>query len=102
MSPLVGPIVLYSFFYPAPYRPQVATRQPVAVIDLDASPMSRGLGRNTLAVPALDVGGLGSSFAAARASLERAKVEAIMVIQPDFQREILRGRQGEVALFGNG
>jgi ABC-2 type transport system permease protein len=102
MSALVGAIVLYSFFYPAPYRRQVATRQPVAVIDLDASPMSRGLVRNTLAVQALDVVELGSSFAAARASLERAKVEAIMVIQPDFQREILRGRQGEVALFGNG
>jgi ABC-2 type transport system permease protein len=101
-SALVGAIVLYSFFYPAPYRPQVATRQPVAVIDLDRSPMSRGLVRNTLAVQALDVVELGSSFTAARTSLERARVEAIMVIQPDFQRDILRGRQGEVALFGNG
>jgi len=101
-SALVGAIVLYSFFYPAPYRPQVATRQPVAVVDLDASPMSRGLVRNTLAVRALDVVELGGSFAEARAGLERARVEAIMVIQPEFQRDILRGRQGHVALFGNG
>ena len=101
-SALVGAIVLSSFFYPAPYSPQVATHQPVAVVDLDMSPMSRGLVRNALAVQALDVVELGGSLGAARASLERADVEAIMVIQPDFQRDILRGRQGEVALFGNG
>ncbi len=101
-SVLVGAIVLYSFFYPAPYGPQVAAGLPVAVVDLDSSPMSRGLIRNTLAVRALEVVELGSSFTAARASLERGHVEAIMVIQPDFQRDILRGRQGEVALYGNG
>ena len=101
-SVLVGAIILYSFFYPAPYRSQVATHLPVAVVDLDLSPMSRGLVRNTLAVRALDVVELGNSFSAARASLEDAKVQAIMVIQPDFQRDILRGRQGQVALFGNG
>ena len=101
-SVLVGAIILYSFFYPAPYRSQVASHLPVAVVDLDLSPMSRGLVRNTLAVRALDVVELGNSFSAARASLEDAKVQAIMVIQPDFQRDILRGRQGQVALFGNG
>ena len=100
-SVLVGAVVLYSFFYPAPYRPQVASRLPVAVVDQDLSPMSRSIVRNTLAVRALDVE-LGNSFTAARTSLERGKVEAIMVIQPDFQREILRGHQGQVALFGNG
>ena len=101
-SVLVGAIILYSFFYPAPYRSQVASHLPVAVVDLDLSPMSRGLVRNTLAVRALDVVELGNSFSAAQASLEDAKVQAIMVIQPDFQRDILRGRQGQVALFGNG
>ena len=101
-SVLVGAIILYSFFYPAPYRSQVASHLPVAVVDLDLSPMSRGLVRNTLAVRALDVVELGNSFSAARASLENARVQAIMVIQPDFQRDILRGRQGQVALFGNG
>ena len=101
-SVLVGAIVLYSFFYPAPYRPQVASHLPVAVVDLDLSSMSRSLVRNTLAVRALDVVEVGNSFSSARASLERARVEAIMVIQPDFQRDILRGRQGQVALFGNG
>jgi ABC-2 type transport system permease protein len=101
-SALIGAVVLYSFFYPAPYSSQLAIRQPVAVVDLDRSPMSRALIRNTLAVQALEVKELGSSFAVARASLERADVQAIMEIQPDFQRDILRGRQGEVALFGNG
>jgi ABC-2 type transport system permease protein len=75
---------------------------PVAVIDLDLSPMSRELVRNALAVRALDVVELGGNFPRARADLERAKVQAIMVIQPDFQRDILRGRQGQVALYGNG
>ena len=43
-SVLVGAIILYSFFYPAPYRSQVASHLPVAVVDLDLSPMSRSLG----------------------------------------------------------
>jgi len=99
---LIGAVVLYSFFYPAPYRPQVAARLPVAVVDLDVSPMSRSLVRNTLAVRALNVVELAPSVAAARASLEHAKVQAILVIQPEFEHDILRGQQGQVALFGNG
>lgn len=101
-SVLIGAVILYSFFYPAPYRRQVAEHLPVAVIDQDLSPMSRSLIRNTLAVRALDVIEVGNSFTGARADLERARVQAIMVIQPELQRDILRGRQGQVALFGNG
>lgn len=67
-SALIGAVVLYSFFYPAPYSSQLAIRQPVAVVDLDRSPMSRALIRNTLAVQALEVKELGGSFAVARAN----------------------------------
>ena len=77
---LIGAVLLYSFFYPAPYRRQVPARLPVAVVDLDLSPMSRELVRSTLAVRAVNVVELGTSFAAARASLEQAKVQAILVI----------------------
>ena len=42
---LVGAIFLYSFFYPIPYLPEVLHEVPVAVVDLDHTPLSRQLVR---------------------------------------------------------
>lgn len=102
VTAIIGAVVLYSFFYPTPYAREVASRLPVAVVDLDQSPMSRNLVRKTLGVRALDVVASERSVPAARASVERGRTQGIMVIPADFERDILRGGQGEVALFANG
>ena len=46
VATLIAAVVLYSFYYPAAYRHQVATRLPTIAVDLDHSPMSRALLRS--------------------------------------------------------
>ena len=99
---LVGAALLYSLFYPAPYRRGAATGLPVVAADLDRSPMSRDLVRRLLAVHAVRFAEGVVSVREAEARVKDGKADAAVVILPDFEREILRGRQGRVALFGNG
>ena len=40
---MIGAVVLYSFFYPAAYRHQVASNLPIVVVDHDHSSTSREL-----------------------------------------------------------
>jgi ABC-2 type transport system permease protein len=101
-STMIGAVVLYSFYYPAPYRREVASRLPVVAVDLDRSAMSRGLVRRLLAVRAVRLAETVSSVRAAQARVTDGDADAAVVILPDFQRDILRGRQGRVALFGTG
>lgn len=101
-STLIGAVVLYSFYYPAPYGREVASRLPVVAVDLDRSAMSRDLVRRLLAVRAVRLAETVSSVRAAEARVTNGDADAAVVILPGFQRDILRGGQGRVALFGTG
>ena len=102
MLTLVGAVVLYSFFYPAAYRHQVATLLPLVVVDQDRSPLSRSLLRKLDAVRAVRLAGVVASMDEARGVVERGEAEAVLLVPADFQRDILRGGQGRLALLGNG
>lgn len=102
MLTLVGAVLLYSFFYPAAYRHQVAVHLPLVVVDQDHSPMSRRLLRKLDAVRAVQVTGVVGSMDDARAVVERGEAEAVLLVPAGFERDILRGGQGQLALFGNG
>ena len=99
---LVGAVVLYSFFYPVAYRHQVASQYPVLVVDQDRSPMSRALVRKVDAVRAVRIVDGAMSMNEAQQRVARGEAEGILAIQEGFQREILRGGQGQLALFGSG
>ena len=102
VSVLIGAAILYSLFYPAPYRRGTATGLPVVAADLDRSPMSRDLVRRLLAVHAIRFAEGVGSVRDVEERVSDGSADAAVVILPDFEREILRGRQGRVALFGNG
>lgn len=102
MLTLVGAVVLYSFFYPAAYRHQVAADLPLVVVDQDRSPLSRALLRKLGAVRALHLAGVVGSMNEARRILERGEAEALLLVPANFERDILRGGQGQLALLGNG
>lgn len=99
---LVGAVVLYSFFYPVAYRHQVASQYPVLVVDQDRSPMSRALVRKVGAVRAVRIAGDALSMKEAQRRVARGEAEGILVIEEGLHREILRGGQGRLALFGSG
>jgi len=94
---------LYGFYYPAAYQHQVATRLPVAVVDLDQSPASRRLTEFLLAAPQVNVLGVSRDFEAARRLLQRREVDAIVLVPPDFERGLLSGsRPDALAFYLNG
>ncbi len=99
---MVGAVMLYSFFYPAAYRHQVAGDLPLLVVDQDRSGTSRELMRRIDALRAVRIVGQPQTVAQARAELEAGHAEGIVLIPPHLERDILRGDAGTLVLMGNG
>ena len=96
-------VLLYAFYYPAPYAHQTATRLPVVVVDGDHSPLSRRLIAHLGETRAVAVVGEVADMPAARAAMRERRAEAILMLSPDFTRNALAGRgTGGVALWLNG
>jgi len=102
MVTLIGAALLYSLFYPAAYRHQVATEYPVLVVDLDRSPMSRALTRKVDAVRAVRIVGSAASMAEAEERISRGEAAGALLVPSGLQRSILRGVPGQLALYGSG
>lgn len=102
LSTMLVAVVLYSFYYPAAYQNQVATRQATIAVDLDRSPMSRALLRKAGAVRALELVEPAVSVEAASRRVAAGEAEGILVVDADFERDILRGEQGRLTLLGEG
>lgn len=99
---LIGSCVLYAFFYPSAYSGEVPVRMPIAVVDMDHSGTSRALENRLGAVQQAELVSRPPSPAAALRQLQERRVSAIVVIPAGFERRILSGGQGVVALYGNG
>ena len=102
LSVMIGAVLLYSFFYPAAYRHQVASELPIAVVDADHSATSRELIRHVDALRAVRVVSQPADLAQARAQLEAGQVDGIVMIPARLERDILRGGSGQLVLLGNG
>lgn len=99
---LILSILIYSLFYPVAYSHQVTLHVPVAVADLDNSVLSRKLVQAASAVQGVTVSAHVGSMDEGRQLLERGDVDALLWIGPGFERDVLRGKAGDAALFGNG
>lgn len=102
LSVMVGAIILYSFFYPLGYQQQVAADQPIFVVDLDQSSLSRELIRDFTTIHALDVVAVVSQEQAAIQAMRQMAIQGFVVIPRGFEEHIYSGVAGEVALFANG
>jgi len=99
---MIGAVLLYSFFYPAAYRHQVASDLPVAVVDDDHSATSRELIRHVDALRAVRVVSQPTDLGQARRQLLAGEVDGIVLIPQRLERDILRGGSGQLVLLGNG
>lgn len=102
MVVMVGAVLLYSFFYPAAYRHQVAGDLPVLVVDEDHSATSRELLRRVDALRAVRIAGQPASLDEARQLLQAGHAEGIVLLPAHLERDILRGGAGRIVLLGNG
>ncbi|TBR39540.1 MULTISPECIES: ABC transporter permease [Dyella] len=83
------------------FTPSVATELPVAVIDHDASPVSRALVRRIDATSSAHVVLSTSDDEAARRLFRRAEAYAIVDIPQNTEREINRGLSAKIYIFFN-
>jgi len=98
---LLGACIAYSFFYPLPYERETVERVPVAVVDLDDSPLSRQLIRFAMASPQLAVRQVGRDLPAAQAALASGEVMGVALIPAGLKADVQRGKRAEVQIAGN-
>ncbi|GAA3933644.1 ABC transporter permease [Luteimonas lutimaris] len=99
---MVGAVLLYSVFYPAAYRHQVAGRLPVVVVDEDHSATSREMLRRMAALREVQVVAQPRDLRQARPAMEDGRAEVIVLLPGGMERDILRGGQGRLVLLGDG
>lgn len=92
-----GPL-FYSFFYPFPYAREVARQIPVAVVDQDNSALSRQLVRMMRAEEEIDPVAY-SSLSEAKKALDRREVFAVVSLDEDFERDILKQVPKQVHIY---
>jgi ABC-2 type transport system permease protein len=100
--PAVLGVVVYCFFYPLPYLPEVVQNVPVVVADYDASPLSREFERNLDATREVRVTGVVRRIEDAVPLLQRGDIGGIVAIPGEFHRDVLRGTPTGVTVMGNG
>jgi len=100
--PAVAGVIVYCFFYPLPYLPEVVARVPVLVADYDASPMSRRIERDLDATQGVDVVGVTRSVEEAVPHLLAGEIGGIVALPRNLYRDVLRGTPTGVTVMGNG
>ncbi|HHQ48560.1 MAG TPA: ABC transporter permease [Acidobacteria bacterium] len=101
MLTVIGGVVFYSFLYPLPYSGQVPREQPVAVVDLDNSTLSRQLTRWIDATPEVRVAARPGSLAEAEELITRHRIAGLVLIKENFRRDLLLGRPVHLAVAGD-
>jgi ABC-2 type transport system permease protein len=98
---LAGAVVLYSFFYPIPYLPQVLREVKVAVVDLDRTPLSRQLARTADAHPLLSVDFRPASMGEAEALVLAGRAGGVLVVPEGFERAIRLRQRARVGVYAD-
>ena len=96
---LVGAVLLYAFFYPLPYLPEVLKEVPVAVVDADHSALSRQLLRMANAHELVAVRFHVTSLAEAEALVRAGRAGGILFIPNGFERSVRRGESAGVGVY---
>ena len=88
LSLAVLSVLLYAFYYPAPYARQDAIGMPLVVVDQSRTPLSRDLIRALDATQAVDVVAEAPDMASARDILLDRRADGILVLSGDLDRMV--------------
>ncbi|OKL45825.1 ABC transporter permease [Pseudovibrio exalbescens] len=102
LSTMVAALLIYSVFYPQPYRGEVVREVPMAVVDQDQSTMSRDFIRRVDVTDSAHVAYRVPDMLAAQDLFFERKIDGIVVIPPDFEQNLLSGERSPVAYYGDG
>jgi ABC-2 type transport system permease protein len=98
---MVFAVLFYSVFYPMPYGHEVITKVPVAVVDLDHTPLSRELTRMIDATEQVSVTSMPRTQSEAQRLFMERTVYGVVVIPQDFERKVWRQDQATVSLYAD-
>ncbi|MET4897826.1 ABC transporter permease [Sphingomonadaceae bacterium jetA1] len=103
MAVAILSVILYAFYYPAPYAHQTAQAMPLVVVDDDHSAMSRSIVAHLGDTRAVRVIAEVPDMAAARAAVRAREAEGILLLSSHLGADLLTGRPGAgIGLWLNG
>jgi ABC-2 type transport system permease protein len=100
--PAVLGVIVYCFFYPLPYLPEVVGAVPVVVADYDASSFSRKIARDLDSTQTVHVEGVTANVEDAIPLLQRGEIGGIVAVPKNFYRDVLHGMPTGITVMGNG
>ncbi len=96
-------VLLYGFYYPAPYEHQQAQSLPMVVVDGDRSALSREIVQQLGEARGVTVVGVLPDMAAAREAVRNRHAEGILLLSDNLSGDVLTGRSAAgIGLWING
>jgi len=90
-----------TFFFLSLMEEGLPLKVPVAVVDLDHSPMSRSITRSLGATELIDIAEDAGSYSDAMALVRSGRIYGFFVIPADFERDVMAGRRPTLSYFNN-
>ncbi|MBP2551310.1 ABC-2 type transport system permease protein [Neorhizobium galegae] len=100
-SVMIIAVVIYSAFYPQPYRSESLRDVPIALVDLDDSDMSRTFARRLDASADVAIVTALPDVVSAQREVFARHLHGILVIPKFFERDLLHGRPSPLALYAD-
>jgi ABC-2 type transport system permease protein len=97
---LIGPLLGFALLTWV-FSTNVPRNLPIAIVDLDHTSLSRQIARMTDATSIARVSCNPFSLSEARKAMEKGKIDAIIVIPANTEKDILKGKSSTIALYIN-
>lgn len=97
----VAGMVIYTMFYPVPYLREVLREVDIIPVDQDLTPLSRKLTRWVDAAEETRLTEPARDLEEARRRMLNGEARGVLVIPAGFERDILRGEQAVVQVYGD-
>ncbi len=95
-------VVFYAFYYPYPYKNQVANKAPAAIVDLDHSAMSHQIIRAASAMQEDTIVAVYENELEAQQALADEKIYGYMKIPQGLEADLRKGQNASVGIYCHG
>ncbi len=100
-SVMVLATVIYAGFYPQPYVNEALRSVPLVLVDQDRTTTSRELARRIDATAEVAISASLTDLPTAEYHIYTRKAHGLLLIPPNFERDLLHGRPSPVALYAD-
>jgi len=99
---LIGALVIYPIIYAIAYKNEVVRELKTTLVDLDRSNTSHQLVKMLGGAEQIEINRIAMSMDEAKSDFFEGNSGGIVVIPKDFEKNILNGKQANVAVFADG